>query len=98
MSRCARIAGRRSALAVREKVAPCALTSSLLEVLECQADGAGTRPARERSAMIDVTTALDDAYDRMAQLDFELPNGFVNHGPMACEALAVLGLDDQIEG
>ncbi|HUJ67122.1 MAG TPA: hypothetical protein VLX59_16375 [Acidimicrobiales bacterium] len=28
---------------------------------------------------------------------FELPNGFVNHGPMGCEALAALGLNDQID-
>jgi hypothetical protein len=48
--------------------------------------------------MSDGATALDEAFDRMARLDFELPNGFVNHGPMACEALATLGLDDQIEG
>jgi hypothetical protein len=41
---------------------------------------------------------LDEAFDRMAPLDFELPNGFVNHGPMACEALAVLGHDEQIDG
>jgi len=42
--------------------------------------------------------ALDEALERMSTLDFELPNGFVNHGPMACEALAVLGCHDQIEG
>ncbi len=29
--------------------------------------------------------------------DFELPNGFVNHGPMACEALAALGCDDLVD-
>ena len=40
---------------------------------------------------------LDEAYDRMAASDFELPNGFVNHGPMACEALAILGCDDRID-
>ncbi len=40
---------------------------------------------------------LDEAFDRMAASDFELPNGFVNHGPMACEALAVLGCDDRID-
>ena len=48
--------------------------------------------------MTESTTSLDEAFDRMARLDFELPNGFVNHGPMACEALAALDLDDQIEG
>ncbi len=47
--------------------------------------------------MTEGTMALDEAFDRMAGLDFELPNGFVNHGPMACEALAALDLDDQIE-
>ena len=41
--------------------------------------------------------ALDEAYERMAGSDFELPNGFVNHGPMACEALDAMGLDDQID-
>jgi hypothetical protein len=42
-------------------------------------------------------TALDEAYDRMAAAAFELPNGFVNHGPMACEALDVLGCGDVID-
>jgi hypothetical protein len=42
-------------------------------------------------------TVLDEAFERMAASSaFELPNGFVNHGPMGCEALAALGLDDQI--
>jgi len=41
--------------------------------------------------------ALDDAFDRMAASGFELPNGFVNHGPMACEALAALGCEDDID-
>jgi hypothetical protein len=41
--------------------------------------------------------ALDDGFDRMAASGFELPNGFVNHGPMACEALAALGCDDEID-
>src|SRR6516162_5055218 len=41
---------------------------------------------------------LDDAFDRMAAGSaFELPNGFVNHGPMVCEALDALGLDDLVE-
>jgi hypothetical protein len=40
--------------------------------------------------------ALDDAYERLMTAGFELPNGFVNHGPMACEALAAMGLDDAI--
>lgn len=48
--------------------------------------------------MSDASPALDEAYDRMARSAFELPNGFVNHGPMACEALAALGCDDVIDG
>jgi hypothetical protein len=44
------------------------------------------------------TSALDEAFERLAAAGFELPNGFVNHGAMACEALDVLGhpevLDD----
>jgi len=39
---------------------------------------------------------LDDALDRVSALDFEIPNPFVNHAPMACEALAALGLDSVI--
>ncbi|MGH9092894.1 MAG: questin oxidase family protein, partial [Acidimicrobiales bacterium] len=41
---------------------------------------------------------LDEAFDRLARTDFELPNGFVNHGPMAVEALDAMGLDDQVDG
>jgi hypothetical protein len=37
----------------------------------------------------DATPALDEALERMAAASFELPNGFVNHGAMACEALAM---------
>ncbi len=48
--------------------------------------------------MTEPSTVLDEAFDRMAASDFELPNGFVNHGPMACEALDALGLADQIDG
>ena len=44
-----------------------------------------------------VPEALDEAFDRMATSDFELPNGFVNHGPMACEALAELGCEEAID-
>ncbi len=36
---------------------------------------------------------LDDALEQVSALDFEIPNPFVNHAPMACEALATLGLD-----
>ncbi len=39
---------------------------------------------------------LDDALDRVSALDFEVPNPFVNHAPMACEALAAMGLDSAI--
>ncbi len=48
--------------------------------------------------MTESSAALDEAFDRLAASDFELPNGFVNHGPMACEALDALGLADQIDG
>lgn len=43
------------------------------------------------------STALDEAFERLAGAGFELPNGFVNHGAMACEALAELGFDDQLD-
>ena len=44
------------------------------------------------------STALDEAFERMAASSaFELPNGFVNHGPMGVEALAALGLEDRID-
>jgi hypothetical protein len=48
--------------------------------------------------MSDAAPALDEAFERMAGSDFELANGFVNHGPMACEALAALGHEDRIDG
>ena len=41
--------------------------------------------------------ALDEAFERMAAASFELPNGFVNHGAMACKALAVLDCTDDID-
>ena len=42
--------------------------------------------------------ALDEAFERMAASSaFELPNGFVNHGPMGVEALATLDLGDRID-
>jgi hypothetical protein len=44
------------------------------------------------------STVLDEAFERMASSSaFELPNGFVNHGPMGCEALATMGLGDEID-
>src|SRR5260370_42058910 len=47
--------------------------------------------------MSDTTPALDEAFKRMAAASFELRNGFVNHGAMACEALAVLDCTDDID-
>lgn len=44
------------------------------------------------------STVLDEAFVRMAASSaFELPNGFVNHGPMGVEALAAMGLEDRID-
>ena len=48
--------------------------------------------------MSDTTPALDEAFERMAAASFELPNGFVNHGAMACEALAMLDCTEDIDG
>ena len=47
--------------------------------------------------MSDTTPALDEAYERIAAASFELPNGFVNHGAMACEALATLDCAGDID-
>src|SRR5258708_39397166 len=47
--------------------------------------------------MGDATPALAEAFERMAAASCELPNGFVNHGAMACEALAVLDCTDNID-
>ena len=47
--------------------------------------------------MSDATPALDEALERMAAASFELPNGFVNHGAMACEALAMLDCAGDID-
>ena len=47
--------------------------------------------------MSDTTSALDEAFERMAAASFELPNGFVNHGAMACEALAMLDCTGDID-
>jgi hypothetical protein len=38
--------------------------------------------------MSDTAPALDEAFELMAAASFEPPNGFVNHGAMACEAPA----------
>ncbi len=48
--------------------------------------------------MITTSTTLDEAFERMSAAGFELPNGFINHGPMACEVLAAVGCDEAIEG
>jgi len=47
--------------------------------------------------MSETSPALDEAFERMAAASFELPNGFVNHGAMACEALAALDCADDID-
>ena len=47
--------------------------------------------------MSETTPALDEAYERIAAASFELPNGFVNHGAMACEALATLDCAGDID-
>jgi len=44
----------------------------------------------------EASTALDEAFEQIAFAGFELPNGFVNHGAMACEALAALGVEDEL--
>ncbi len=44
------------------------------------------------------TSPLDEALDRVSALEFELPSRFVNHGPMACEALAALGHEEELDG
>src|SRR5215469_16045054 len=51
----------------------------------------------EEDVMSDTTPALDEAYERIADASFELPNGFVNHGAMACEALAILDCAGDID-
>jgi hypothetical protein len=47
--------------------------------------------------MSESTPALDEAYERITAASFELPNGFVNHGAMACEALAALDCAGDID-
>jgi hypothetical protein len=51
----------------------------------------------EEDGMSDTTPVLDEAFERMAAASFELPNGFVNHGVMACEALAMLDCTGDID-
>ena len=54
------------------------------------AAGGFTGRGRKEGDASDTTPAPDEAFERMAAASFELPNGFVDHGVMACEALAVL--------
>src|SRR5258706_1596812 len=61
------------------------------------AGAAGVDGRQQEDDMSDTTPALDEAFERMAAASFELPNGFVNHGAMACEALAVLDCADDID-
>jgi hypothetical protein len=51
----------------------------------------------EEDDVSDTAPALDEAFERMAAASFELPNGFVNHGVMACEALAMLDCTGDID-
>jgi hypothetical protein len=53
--------------------------------------------SRKEGDMSDTTPVLDEAFERMAAASFELPNGFVNHGAMACEALAMLDCTGDID-
>jgi len=50
-----------------------------------------------RTDMIETSTTLDEAFERLSSAGFELPNGFINHGPMACEALAALGCEETLD-
>ena len=50
-----------------------------------------------RTETMETSTALDEAFERLSSAGFELPNGFINHGPMACEALAAVGFDETLD-
>ncbi|HEX4865749.1 MAG TPA: hypothetical protein VFV02_16895, partial [Acidimicrobiales bacterium] len=41
-------------------------------------------------------TVLDEAYERLSGAWLENQQGFVNHGPMVCEALYVMGLEEEV--
>lgn len=43
------------------------------------------------------SSVLDDAFERLESSGFELPNGFINHAPMAVEALVALDRDDMVD-
>jgi hypothetical protein len=72
-------------------------TRPLSEAMRRRARIGAAVSSGEEDDMSDTTPALDEAFERMAAASFELPNGFVNHGAMACEALAVLDCTDDID-
>lgn len=43
------------------------------------------------------TEPLDAAFDRLGRWGFDDPDGYVNHGPMVCEALDVLGRPTEVD-
>lgn len=43
------------------------------------------------------TDVLDAAFDRLGEWGFDDPDGYVNHGPMACEALDTLGRPEEVD-
>ena len=43
------------------------------------------------------TEVLDAAFDRLGRWGFDDPDGYVNHGPMACEALDALGRTAEVD-
>ncbi len=47
--------------------------------------------------MTAATDVLDDAFDRLGQWGFDDPGGYVNHGPMVCEALDALGRPAEVD-
>jgi hypothetical protein len=54
------------------------------------------RDSSQVSTRVPPAMHLDEAFDRVSALDFEIPNPFVNHGPMACEALTTLGFESEL--
>jgi hypothetical protein len=56
----------------------------------------GARESVESHGSGSSVAALDDALERVSALGFEIPNPFVNHAPMACEALSALSLHSAI--
>jgi hypothetical protein len=43
------------------------------------------------------TDVLDAAFDRLGRWGFDDPDGYVNHGPMVCEALDALGRPAEVD-